>query len=443
MGIRNITASAFLLLLVTIARAGDGTVVVARGKWRPLTKPPSSQFEGIAGFAPVGETVMLAGRSFAATVEEKGVRVQIREGDSSRKLVKVSSTAVFQWKEGSRRISVELRLARLPDGRFAFHAAQALEVEIAGESIALIDADCDGVLAEPGVDGYLHGGGTAMIPFREYTVIGSQPVRFSPMKPGATAVEMTLRPAYGNGAQKEALARINRFRGEHGIDAVELSPELCSDTEEYIAYVLANNGDRSKPISPSKQGYTAGAERGSQRVAACGGSLNDAVDLTRLVYRMRSSLVTPGLGIVGASLGNASWVGLDLRESRLEGWVPPVGWKEFILCPADGSTDYPVKYSDHTGDRDPVPGAAGRGPPLTVMYPHRSDKVREFTCKLFELSDGSPVSIPVLIAEDDPACYVCGALPEARLKNRTTYRVEYTWIRDGVAEAAHAEFTTE
>lgn len=263
-----------------------------------------------------------------------------------------------------------------------------------------------------------------------------------------------IGPEVGDNVEARTLERVNFYRKNAGLKAVELDPALSKACAAHARYLVQNSGAPSTQglgvheESKDLPGYTEEGKRAAKASNIATIEPISAVDAWMATLYHRVPMLDANLQKVGVGYAydpGRGWISvLDVHSNRGNALQVPA-----TVYPVDGQEEVPLAFPSNEVP-DPLPDApknSRAGYPLTAIF-YPTVAVRKVTAKL---SDPSGQEVEVWLSTPEKpanpkyprhqANTVC-LIPKAPLKPRTTYKVALTGVAGGDKFKKTWSFTT-
>lgn len=379
-------------------------------------------------FRPLKDAIRIGERSYpVAPDKKKGWRIATKPGGKPGKLVRRPTTL----KLGHDRVLVR-------DG--AYVRVEALEFKLAQTRFRLLDLDFDGEFD----DAFQLPPHHFVLPLGGPLVLGRQVLAVESME--GRELKGTVTPLPGSRHQLDALVLINGLRASIGLPATVIDDKLSDACSKHARYLRLNKWNGfSNPHFEMKRGrgFTPEGHRAGMMSVILWGSHTAAVPGHWITYYHRFAFCHPLLRGVGISDKTPSISVIDGKSGSVWGETAPEGWTDPVLVPADGSILMPKGFHRAGESPSPVEKAGSRGFPMTVLFLAPRANITDFRGTLVRLGKrGKNDVVKTLEPDSKGSRHRFGLIPERPLRGGT-YRVTYTFKRDGKPETATATFETE
>ncbi len=429
----------------SLAPASDDSVAREYATERvTLPAVPHSQRPDRAPLHVVGDALRLGDATFPCSLERGTLRVATSDGGRPRNKVRADKAVELAWKDASGRREVAVRFVRDDEGTWRWFVATAHELEIAGETIRLVDCDGDGRFGELDADGYCVGESTAVVPLEGELVLGTRIVSIESVAPDGGSVVASVRRVEGTPPQLAALLEINRARTTNGLTPVRLDPELSAGCTAHAKYLELHGWDgRTDPHDQTlgPKGATPEGREAAQRSNIVLGRVSGAGAGFWRTYYHRIPMMHPGLDRIGVNAEPEHIGIIDVGE----GLFAEVGrrwtwdWSVPVSVPANGAVDFPTSAC---GERpqEPVPDLGSRGCPIMLQFRASEPPLVDFAGTLRREAGGE---VPVLVADSWRYVDTYGIVPERPLEPGTWHVAELSWTAAGERVTRRLRFRTQ
>jgi len=326
----------------------------------------------------------------------------------------------------------------LPEGIAAVEKPQVCGGKLGKPYYYFFDVDGNGKFNDLGVDGWVCGGMSILMPLEEKTVFGVSEFTWT-VEADGSAISFRRVPLPLNEGQRKVLIEFNQLRLLNGLPAVTIDQQLSDACNKHCEY-MEKNGELTHEEDPAKPAYSGEGKAAGAR--SCIGE-EGPVESVRLFYSTfyhRLPLVQPttkAIG-VGSSAKYAAVDGLTRRDHR--------PWNYPVIIPAPNTFSHPTLFAHEAPD--PLPeGAPPAGFPITLTFDRGT--ITDANVELRMKSERGPLLPVYLASPEHPAnekrpdnrLTIC-AIPRAPLKPMTTFWVKATYKIDGEAREHVWKFNT-
>lgn len=406
-----------------------------------LDAAPKTQTGDLDCAHEVGEAIRIGSHPFPVLREDGRLRVATAPGGEPDQFVAEGKTLELEWMEGETRRSVSVGFSVREDGTWLYYAAMRARVRMAGGTVNLVDANCDGVYGDIRRDGWFPDDTFLVLPLADSIHVGSWRIGIKEIESDGSGLTASVVEVPGTASQLKALELLNHLRAANGLSPVGLDPVLSDGCTQHAEYLKLNSW--ANRGNPHNQDLGPKGRSGAGLTAAMRseiGPYSPEVAIRRFwsTYFRRIELQNPRLDRIGVNATPTSLCVLDDR-SRGDGgghWTRPVS------VPADGAVGVPMSAIADMAKNEAT-NSDSRGFPIVVWLPWAAS-VTDTVCSLHLLRGSRAIEVRALpVVGSRTLSYECiGLMPAAKLKGRSTYRATFTWQRYGTAEEKRIEFKT-
>jgi hypothetical protein len=345
----------------TAADAASALKSVARPE--PITALYRSQLLPDLEVA-VGDVINFAGADIPASIDDKGTLTLDLKKDGKPKKLAASGMVSLAVGGAVKNAQVAFRKS---GKTWTYRNATQLSALIGGDVIVIVDANCNGIYNEPGVDGMTWKGYSWLFPLPgadeswctpSATIVGCS---FGPAGEKFTVTGSALATMLPQ--TLDVLRGINLERVNLGLTPRPEDPSLSAPLQAHCHYMSLNDV-LQHPEDPSKPGYTKeGHDAGMSSILSSGGANGAGGIAAQMVetYFHRQDVIRPYTMAFGVGY-EGHYGGIDGRRnlaSHSGPWLP-------ILCPVPDQKNLPIYYGKETPDA--TPGDAQSGYAITVYF---------------------------------------------------------------------------
>lgn len=401
----------------------------------------ATHFVALDPFQAIGDTLRIGGAEFTVRRGARGLTI----GSVTTAPLLTEKRLTLRVGKGKAQRKVQVLVRPREKGAWEYAVLSAHRFDIAGESLVLIDADGNGEFEATEHDAYAAPGDPRLRPLAPSLVLGKHRLTIRELAKDGSSLSGELTKIKGASDQLDVLARVNRLRASAGLPAVDLDATLSANCTAHADYLGANGWsgyDDPHFEDPELDGYSEIGNVTAKRSLIMGAPHRYAIDAFWRTYYHRMPLLHPDLERIGVSTGHR-WISvIDARGGRRKVIPPGEGWKDPILYPADGTSDFPIAFCRRGEAPEPVRRPWRRGNPLMLYFTFANPHVTAFSGELVKITEEGEEPVETLVPKTRFAVNARGLVPAQHLERATTYRVTYRFTRDDEVETHTATFRT-
>lgn len=451
---RQLVAAIAAFLLPLAALAAPDEAEITELELEPVVAEPTfrTQRTDLVLFRPLGDVLRLGEHEFVVDHRGRKFKLATKAGGKPDKTVKSDKTIALDvpraegelGRGDTREVHVHFRRSDDAEHGWEYVVVEARELTFDTVTAQLVDIDADGRF-EVGRDAVRWLPSDFVVPLPQRLVVGRTAVELRELSTDGLRADALVAPLDGSRHQLDGLVVLNELRADSGLPPVEIDPTLSEGCSRHAEYLLENDWRPGKwdPHGQVDQlrGYCEeGHLAGRASVIAMGDHGNSVLAHWNSYYH-RFPLLHPATRRVGLSDGTPSLSVLDALTDTPRDPDSLAGWRDPVLCPADGATRVPTDFHPGGERPEPVEDPSAKGFPLVIHFLDRNPEVTELHVTLVEIDKrGREEEVELLDPVPGSRRDSFGAIPARSLKSNARYRVTYSYYRAGELEEVSATF---